>query len=918
MSLPNETFDKIDRDFAFLLRAFRDVLVEAGEGALAASLPKGPTDDPGTEGTAAPSGGAVDPALQIHALSIIFQLLNLVEENAAIQTRRERDRQGRAGGGEPGLWRHALADLQALGLDGAAIAKALPEISIEPVWTAHPTEAKRPTVLHIHRALYLLLVKRENSMWTPAEQEEIQRQIRATLERLWRSGEVMLEKPDVESELENVLHYFREVFPNVVNKLDLRLRQAWNDMGLDPALLASPTPGPRLSFGNWIGGDRDGHPLVTPEVTRQTLRRCRDTAIGVARRHVEQLRDRLSLSKKLQKPPEYLLNAIARTRSLVGDRLPTGYRSYFEQEPWRLFAALVEARLAATQEDHDEGYFRARDLSEDLALLRRSLVDAGAWRIAETEVEPVERIVAAYGLHLASLDIRQNSAFHDRAMGQLLSAAGFEDADYESWDEEKRLDFLNRELEAPWSFAARREEMGDEGWSVLGCYEALAEHFERRGLEGLGSLIVSMTRGLSDLLAVYVLAREAGLARRVRGGLACVIPVVPLFETLEDLSNAPRVLEEFLAHPVTKRSLSWRGGHPPTAQVMVGYSDSNKDGGILASQWRLRSAQRALSATARKMGVDLRFFHGRGGTPSRGAGPTHRFLEALPHDSLHGDFRVTEQGETIAQKYANEGTATHNLELMAAGVTATTLKHRLPDDDDQELALVISRLSNYSRDVYQELINSPGFMEYWSQATPIDALERSSIGSRPARRTGKRTLADLRAIPWVFSWNQSRHYLPGWHGLGGGLKKLREEEPEAWELLRTRGVKHPFVRNVVYNAETSLASASLEWMRAYAELVEEVDIRDRIFAAIRAEHDLADAMLAGLFDRPRDERRPRMLKTIRQRDAGLRILHRRQIDLLREWRAEREVKEHSPRAEELLSNVLMSINAVASGLRTTG
>ncbi|MCB2154665.1 phosphoenolpyruvate carboxylase [bacterium] len=901
-------FSKIDTDFEMLIRSLREVLADSDQPALAETLPWY-RDEP------AVSPGDVDPIRETHALSIAFQLLNLVEENATIQARRASESRPE-GYIEPGMWRSTLEHLKSLGYSAEEIASALPGMHVEPVLTAHPTESKRRTVLQIHRQLYLHLLDMENTMWTPAERENIRTQITATLERLWRTGEILIEKPDVASELDNVIHYLREVFPIVIQKHDLRLRQAWVEAGFDPKLIERPDSQPRLTFGNWVGGDRDGHPLVTADVTKHTLRRLRNAALKLLDAQLEELGTRLSLSDLLQHPPSELVQRLAEYESKLydSDHQPPAWRRH---EPWRRMIDAMQLRLAAARKDERNGYRNADELSADLKLLAESLEAVGAGRLALTDIFPVQRIVDVFGFHLAAIDVRQNSSFHERAISQLLNAAGLEDWDYASWDEAKRLEFLNEELKSPRPLAPRKADLGAEANAVLGCYQVLSDTIDQHGPRSIGSLIVSMTRTLSDLLAVYLLAREVGLVRREEHGLACLVSVVPLLETLDDLERAPGILDAFLQHPVTQAGFALRGQNPPVQQIMVGYSDSNKDGGLLASQWALNCAQTELTEVARRHGMKLRFFHGRGGTPSRGSGPTYRFLEALPTGTLSGEFRVTEQGETIAQKYANAGTASYNIELWLAGVTDTTLKHRRGGETDAELLEVIERLALYSKTAYQDLLTSDGFLEYWSQVTPIDALERSSIGSRPARRTGKRQFSDLRAIPWVFSWNQARHYLPGWFGLGTALDRLERDDPASFELLRDRGRKMPFLRNVLKNAETSLASVDPELMAEYASLVEDETIRERFLSRIQAELALTDAKIDHLFERSREERRPRMLKTIRMRDAGLDRLHRHQIRMLRAWRALR-AKGQETQADAVLSHLLLTVNAIASGLRTTG
>jgi phosphoenolpyruvate carboxylase len=527
--------------------------------------------------------------------------------------------------------------------------------------------------------------------------------------------------------------------------------------------------------------------------------------------------------------------------------------------------------------------------------------------------------VEVFGFHLAQLDVRQNSVFHAKALTQLLGAAGLSGDAWDDWSETERLRFLERELRSPRPFLHPSASAGPEADAVLGCHRVLAAHISDFGANGIGSLIVSMTRRVSDLLAVYLLAREAGLVIGTRDGLACVLPVVPLFETIEDLEQGPDILRAFLEQPMTRRSLAVHAERAGRAgsllqQVMVGYSDSNKDGGIVASQWALHKAQTRLAQVGMDCGVDVRFFHGRGGTVSRGAGPTHRFLDSLPHRTLGGQFRLTEQGETIAQKYANPAGATYNLELLLAGVTATTVLHARPGELIPSLAAVFDKFAAASQRAYRTLLESDGFLTFHRSATPIDALEHSRIGSRPSRRTGKPSLADLRAIPWVFSWNQARFYLPGWFGAGSGLAALDDAD---FSALAAKVREWPFLHYVLTNIESSLASTDRDIMSDYAALVPDESIRKRVLAAILAEWTLTHRMLESIRGRPMSERRPRMLRTLELRAKALRVLHTQQIDLLRGWR--KLVADGAGEdADAMLPDLFLSINAIAAGLRTTG
>ena len=900
-------FSKLERDLAFVMGCFREVLRDLGHEDLAGRLPwHGTSQLP-----------QILEEREVQMLSLAFQLLNMVEENAANQARRRRE-SDEGVGAEPGQWGEALARLRSAGLDAAEVARLLPTVRVEPVLTAHPTEAKRNTVIAAQRELYLALVRRENTMWTPAEQTHIRVEVCALIERLWRTGEIRLVKPDVASERRNVLHFLRDVFPEAVGRTDQRLRTAWGELGWDPALLEGQGRLPRLRFGSWVGGDRDGHPGITAPVTAATLAELRRTALTLHRSGLGHLAEHLSLSARLQVPPVAFLAALAGRAAELG-AVGEAALARNPQEPWRQWCNLCLARLG--EDEAAPGLYRGPDqLLADLAVLRQALAAVGARRLVELELAPVERAVETFGFHLAALDVRQNSAVHDAALGQLLCAAGIDAAGWASWSEKDRLALLDSELRTPRPLTHPDTPLGDEAQRVVGSLRVLAAERERHGGGSLGALIVSMTRSLSDLLTVYVLAREAGLARwdadAVHGpGLVCALSVVPLFETIGDLRGSGEILRAFLAHPVTRRSLPRQGG---VQQAMLGYSDSCKDGGILASQWNLHRAQDLLAQVGREAGVPIRFFHGRGGTVSRGAGPTHRFLEALPHGSLSGDIRVTEQGEMIAQKYANLLTATYHLEMLVSGTVAQTALHALPGADPwSALHPLVDRLAEASRVAYEQLLASDGFLTYFVEATPIDVLENAAIGSRPSRRSGKRTLADLRAIPWVFGWNQSRHYLPGWYGLGTALEALERDDPSGFAALQGGVRSWRFLTYALSNIESNLASSAPDLMRDYAGLVADREIREVFLGRILDEHGRVTRMLTRVFGSPLESRRPRLARTLQLRDAGLCALHAHQIALIRRWRDLRSCGDQVA-ADALLPSLLMTVNAIAGGLRTTG
>lgn len=951
--LLDDPFDKAEGDLRYLVGRLAEVLTEAGRGELAARLPWIGEAGPPSLSLQGPGDDASRPDGElIRVTAICLQLLNLAEENAAAQSQRARDDvSGEAPARDPRLWPEVLAAFAGEGADEQRVLETLRGLRVEPVLTAHPTEAKRTTMLEHYRELYLLLVERENSMWSERERRLADDRVRALLERLWRTGAIHLDRPSVQAELSNVLHYFRNVFPDVIVQLGRRLSQSFSDCGFDRAKLAASDAPPRVTFATWVGGDRDGHPGVTAEVTTAALLRLRATALAVLRERLVALGRKLSLSSRLQPPPESLLARVAELEQRLGAPSATpgvaevaaASRVVNLDEPWRQLCALIveqlpldtlaaepsAASLSLRAGAPARRYTRAAELRADLELLDRALRGVGAARIAEMEVQPLRWLVDSYGFHGAVLDVRQNSGFHDRALQQLLEAADLAaDTPFGDWEEPRRLALLERELRSPRPFCQPDAELGEEAHAVISSYRALAAHIDRFGGDGIGALIVSMTRRLSDLLVVYLFAREAGLASfRADGdapdrGLCCPLPVVPLFETIADLEQGPAVLAAFLDHPVTQRSLAVhaRQSGQQRQQVMIGYSDSNKDGGVVASAWSLYRGQRAMLEQARARGVALRFFHGRGGTVSRGAGPTDRFLSALPPGSIDRDLRVTEQGETIADKYANRVTATANLEMLLAGAARHSAHGTASSGGSSHAPAGIdeamSALTRASYRAYRELLEAPDFVAFYRQATPIDVIELSRIGSRPARRTGGATLADLRAIPWVFSWSQARYYLSGWFGLGAGLASLERDAPEHLRVLAQHAISWAPLRYLLVNVSTTVASTHREAMARYAALVSDAAVRARTLGAITDELDRTQAMLERLLGGALTERRPRLSRTLALRREPLFSLHLQQIALLARWR---ETRANDPAAADVLfDDLLLTVHAIAAGLRTTG
>ena len=926
-------FAKVEKDLSWLMGAFQELLSELGEEKIEKALP--------FRHAASGELPPIEKGKVTRAYSIAFGLLNVAEEATAAAMRGMNEAiNGPAH--EPGSWAQALRLMKAEGVDADTLEADLPTLRVEPVLTAHPTEARRRSVLACMQEIYGILVERSRYGEKHPGERDRRVRLKVVLERWWRTEEVRTQRPTVDMEREGVIHCLAGSMAQSIAETDRRLRDAWVLAGLGKGGPIHPAIRPQLSFGTWVGGDRDGHPLVTPETTEFSLRQYREASLRLLASSLEKLASRLTLSRKYHGIPPELEKWIGDWRKRVEPEIQSTVGIY-QEEPWREAVLLMRHYLPRAGEGK-YGYVQPEDLILDLGVVRRSLIAVGASRLAASEVDPVIRIVEVFGFHLAAMDIRQNSGRHDEAIEELEAVIGTQSKiPYRNRPENERRALLEGWLKkTPWT-AEQAMAAGPAAAEVVGTYQTLAQHAKSHGIDGLGLSIISMTREVSDLLAIHVFCRAAGLTRPGEDGSeVCPLPITPLFETLADLQAAPRVVTEFLQHPVTQKTIKVLAQQeaqlalrkrvalvdpgegevvlpmqsPPILRVMIGYSDSNKDAGILASQWALHRGQRAIRNAAKEQGVSARFFHGRGGTVSRGAGPTHRFLEALPKGTLSGDLRVTEQGEVIGQKYGTVATAAYNLELLLAGTALSSLSLSSAREDEPKMAEVFEYLSAASTKSYRVLIEEPGFLEFFRQATPIDVVERSTIGSRPSRRTGSAGWADLRAIPWVFSWSQSRFFLPGWYGAGSALQELAQEHPKLFRLLRERVKEWPFARYVFNNLESGLASADLEVGQWYADLVKDSKLRKRILELVEGEFTAVKKGLSELFPDSWAKRRPRFRFTVERRVRPLRALHHWQVDLLRKWRSAEETG--SGDAEILLGELRQTIAAIAAGLRTTG
>ncbi|MGB0431604.1 MAG: phosphoenolpyruvate carboxylase, partial [Bacteroidia bacterium] len=512
----------------------------------------------------------------------------------------------------------------------------------------------------------------------------------------------------------------------------------------------------------------------------------------------------------------------------------------------------------------------------------------------------------SFGFHLAKLDIRNNSTYHENAISQILKASGAPDYDYASWNEQKRLEFINGELKSNRPFLVHGTLCGKEADNVLGYLKVVKNYIDNYGPDGIGSVIVSMTRSLSDLLLVYLLLREVGLSN-------ANLPVVPLLETVDDLMAGPEILTAYLSHPVVAKQRDLVDDF--VQEVMLGYSDSNKDGGILTSRWNIYKAEERLTEVGDKFGIKMCFFHGRGGTISRGGGKIHRFLDSMPSGAMSGNIKMTVQGETIANQFANRLTATYNLEMFIAGTARQSLIEKAPKPNDGRYE-IMENLVTLAKANYRKLLDHPKFMDFYARATPIDILEKSRIGSRPARRTGQRTIDDLRAIPWVFSWSQARFNITGWFGSGQAFGQFKKEHSKEFDQLKELAKEWPFLKYSFIQIESNLLNADVGIMKHFGALVKSTKTKEELMQLILDDYENSLDRIAEAMGTPAEQRRITRMADNEIRHNALQLLHKIQIENLKKWRAMNNVT--AQEKERFLLQQLLIVNVLSGGLKRTG
>jgi phosphoenolpyruvate carboxylase len=781
------------------------------------------------------------------------------------------------------------------------------------VVTAHPTEAQRRSIRRKHHDVAEALDRLDSGRLTTRERAGVEERLAEEISLLWQTDELRAKRPEVEGEISRTLQFFEDSLLSttleVYRNLEDDLARIFPDVG---------HVGNILRFGSWVGGDQDGNPFVRPETMLTALRLQRDLILERHRVAALSLARQLTQSSKRVAISEDLREALEREE----DRFPQAeerWTSEDVEEPYRRMMLFIAGRIRrALQTPEDpKGYARATELLEDLRVVRRSLLSHGGERAANGELRDFLRQVEVFGFHLAKLDVRQESSKIASAVAELLTTGVASDTDYLTLDEEEKADLLRRLLTDSATQGARGdvpEGMSDESRGVLETFANIRLATEEFSEPPVETFVLSMTRGASDVLAVLYLARRAGLVRFDEEG-RCVeglISVTPLFETIEDLDEAPEVLRGLLKDPTYRSYVATRGDEQ---EIMLGYSDSGKDAGYVTSNWALYKAQERLAEISRGCGVRLRLFHGRGGTVGRGGGPSYDAILAQPPGTVAGNIRITEQGEVISFKYGMKGLARRNLDtVLAAVLEASAIDGN--GGPNEEWVDALERLSTRSREVYRGLVyEDEDFLRFFGAATPIQELPLLNIGSRPAKRVDSPDVSSLRAIPWVFAWTQNRLLLPSWYGAGSAFSEMIETKGGV-ETLREMYDGWPFFKTLVDFMQMTLAKSDMRIAGAYASLVEDEGVRERVWRRVAEEHSrCVEAMLVVTGQESLLDNSPVLQRSIRLRNPYVDPLSYIQVHLLRRLRS---LPEDAPERESIAYPLLLTVFGISSGMMNTG
>lgn len=846
----------------------------------------------------------------IRAFSYFSHLANIAEDRQHVRRSEALDREGKLQEGSLAMSFERLADADVRAVD---IARTLQNAFISPVLTAHPTEVQRKSILDAERAISELIAARYD-LHTSRDKAENEELLRARVTQLWQTRMLRYTKLTVADEIENALSYYHSTFLRQIPRMYHEIEKA----------LPGHKIGSFFRMGNWIGGDRDGNPNVTAETLRMALRRQSETVLRHYLTEVHSLGGELSLSNMLCPVTPEMAALAARSED---------HHAHREDEPYRRALVGMYARLAATLHDltgtealrhavaPQSPYLNADELLADLKVIEGSLISNHAPALVAPRLKPLMRAVQVFGFHLATVDLRQSSDKHEAVVAELLKTAKICN-DYGKLPESERRTLLVTLLNDARSLRVLAASYSDLTRSELAIFETAVEMRKVYGREALRHYIISHSEDVSDLLEVLLLQKEVGLMRGTLDDHAETDLIVsPLFETIGDLRNAAPIMRDYYAIPGIAEMIKRSGSEQ---DVMLGYSDSNKDGGMFTSNWELYRAEIALvelfDGLGKDHGITLRLFHGRGGTVGRGGGPSYQAILAQPPGTVNGQIRLTEQGEVIASKYSHPQIGLRNLETLVAATLEATLLHPTKSAPKGFLEAA-AEISNASMAAYRKLVyETPGFTDYFFMATPIREIAELNIGSRPASRKATQAIEDLRAIPWSFSWGQCRVALPGWCGFGSAIEaflgKDAEQRKEKLALLQKMHKQWPFFRTLLSNLDMVLAKTDFAIAARYVELVEDKKLGKRIFAAIQAEWKLTNDALSMINgEHKRLASNPMLARAIEHRLPYLDPLNHLQVELMRRYRTRRA---NDPGNDRLQRGIHISINGVAAGLRNTG
>ncbi|MED5221353.1 MAG: phosphoenolpyruvate carboxylase [Actinomycetota bacterium] len=839
-----------------------------------------------------------DAILLVRAFTVYFHLANVAEQVHRIED---------LNSGSPNAANHfdeTVPSLIASGIAPEEIGTLIARAEVRPVFTAHPTEASRRAILDKLATVSQLLEQRSEQRRTPADQRRIDRRIEEIIDAVWQTDELRHARPEPMDEARSILYYIgltvREAIPDLFDEMQATL-----------ATIGQSIPEHRvpIRFGSWVGGDRDGNPNVLPSTTDEVLGLQRRRALEILIDEVRDLGHELSVSTRIHDVSAELATATKADRPLLSD---LGHR-VDHSEPYRVRCEAIRRRLRATARatnesstERAEPYASPAELHADLYVIEQSLRAHGGELLADGAVARVRRILQVIGFHFATLDVREHSDRHHEALTTLFAT---NDVDYGSLTTTERCTLLTAEMESRRPLAPPRT---PDDTSALALFRKLRLIMDRDGDDAIESYVISMTKGVQDVLAPVVLAREVGLIDPAHN--TARIGFVPLFETIDDLRSIGPTLRALFEVSPYRRIVELRGG---SQEVMVGYSDSNKDGGITTSQWEIHKALRVIRDVSNETGIPIRVFHGRGGTIGRGGGPTHASILSQPNGVLDGEVKFTEQGEVIADKYGHPEIARRNLDLAFTAVLEASLAHRTPRHDETTIARwysIMDGMADDAYDAYRRFVDTPGLVEYFTNSTPVEELGEMNIGSRPARRKGATTgVADLRAIPWVFGWTQSRQIIPGWFGAGSGLTACRVAGHG--DELRLMYENWNFFRTYISNVEMTITKTDLAIARHYVERLVDPSLH-HLFEAVVDEYHRTAEEIQTITGTELLAEKPMLRRTLAVRDAYLDPLNVLQVEMLHRSRS--GVAAGRSTDEELQRGLLLTINGIAAGMRNTG